>query len=52
MMLPWRAILRSPSVLALSASYFTCGYSAYIFFTWFFIYLSTVRGLDLKSSSL
>jgi ACS family glucarate transporter-like MFS transporter len=25
---------------------------AYIFFTWFFIYLSTVRHLDLKSSAL
>jgi ACS family glucarate transporter-like MFS transporter len=25
---------------------------AYIFFTWFFIYLSRVRGLDLKSSAL
>src|SRR5579883_1741017 len=49
--LPWRAILRSRSVLAVSASYFTFGYSAYIFFTWFFIYLSKVRGLDLKSSS-
>jgi ACS family glucarate transporter-like MFS transporter len=24
---------------------------AYIFFTWFFIYLNRVRGLDLKSSS-
>ena len=51
-MLPWRVILRSPSILAVSASYFTFGYSAYIFFTWFFIYLSRVRGLDLKSSSL
>lgn len=51
-MLPWRVILRSPSVLAVSASYFTFGYAAYIFFTWFFIYLSKVRGLDLRSSSL
>jgi ACS family glucarate transporter-like MFS transporter len=32
-------------------SYSCFGYVAYIFFTWFFIYLSTVRGLDLKSSS-
>ena len=50
-MLPWRVILRSRSVLAVSASYFTFGYSAYIFFTWFFIYLSKVRGLDLRASS-
>ena len=49
--LPWRAILGSKDVLALSWSYFTYGYVAYIFFTWFFIYLNKVRGLDLKSSS-
>jgi ACS family glucarate transporter-like MFS transporter len=49
--LPWRAILRSKNVLAVTLSYFCYGYVAYIFFTWFFIYLSQVRGLDLKSSS-
>jgi ACS family glucarate transporter-like MFS transporter len=32
-------------------SYFTYGYAAYIFFTWFFIYLRTVRGLNLRDSS-
>lgn len=49
--LPWRTILGSRDVLAVSLSYSCYGYVAYIFFTWFFIYLSTVRGLDLKSSS-
>ncbi len=49
--LPWRIILADRNVWALTASYFTYGYVAYIFFTWFFLYLSTVRGLDLKSSS-
>ena len=49
--LPWKAILGSRDVLAISWSYFTYGYVAYIFFTWFFIYLNKVRGLDLKSSS-
>ncbi len=49
--LPWRAILGSKDIVALSWSYFTYGYVAYIFFTWFFIYLNKVRGLDLKSSS-
>jgi ACS family glucarate transporter-like MFS transporter len=49
--LPWRTILRSVSVLAVTVSYFTYGYVAYIFFTWFFIYLSRVRGLDLKTST-
>jgi len=50
--LPWSAILRSRNVLAITFSYFAYGYVAYIFFTWFFIYLSRVRGLDLKSSAL
>ena len=49
--LAWRTILKSRNVLAVTASYFTYGYVAYIFFTWFFIYLSRVRGLDLKSSA-
>ena len=36
----------------MTASYFTFCYVTYIFFSWFFIYLSRVRGLDLKSSAL
>ena len=50
--LRWRSILGNPNVLAVTLSYFTYGYVAYIFFSWFFIYLSAVRGLDLKSSAL
>ncbi|MCC7153863.1 MAG: MFS transporter [Bryobacterales bacterium] len=50
--LPWRAIIGSKDVLAVSFSYFCYGYVAYIFFTWFFIYLNKVRQLDLKSSSV
>lgn len=49
--LSWSAILTNRSLLAVSLSYFTYGYVAYIFFTWFFIYLSRVRGLNLKSSA-
>jgi ACS family glucarate transporter-like MFS transporter len=49
--LPWRTIFRSKDVLAIAFSYFTYGYAAWIFFAWFFIYLSKVRGLDLKSSA-
>ena len=44
-------ILGSRNVWALTASYFAFGYVSYIFFTWFFIYLNTVRGLDLKASA-
>lgn len=50
--LPWGAILGDRNIIFLSISYFTFGYVAYIFFTWFFIYLSRVRGLDLKASAL
>jgi len=50
--LPWRAIVFNRTVALLTLSYFCYGYAAYIFFTWFFIYLSTVRGMDLKASAL
>jgi ACS family glucarate transporter-like MFS transporter len=50
--LPWNAILSSRNVWAITASYFAYCYVTYIFFTWFFIYLSRVRGLDLKSSAV
>jgi len=50
--LPWRIILGSRDVWALTVSYFAFGYVSYIFFTWFFIYLNKVRGLDLKASAI
>lgn len=50
--LRWRVIATNRNVRFLTLSYFCYGYSAYIFFTWFFIYLSTVRGLDLKVSAV
>jgi ACS family glucarate transporter-like MFS transporter len=48
---PWLSILGSREVLAMAGSYFAYGYAAYIYFTWFFIYLSGVRGMDLKASA-
>jgi ACS family glucarate transporter-like MFS transporter len=50
--LSWGAILGNRNLLAVTLSYFAYGYVAYIFFTWFFIYLSRVRGLDLKASAV
>jgi len=50
--LRWTQLARSRSVMAMSLSYFTYGYTAYIYFTWFFIYLTKVRGMDLKSSAI
>jgi MFS transporter, ACS family, glucarate transporter len=49
--LPWGSILGNRQILLVTLSYFTYGYAAYIFFTWFFIYLSSVRGLNLRESS-
>ncbi len=49
--LPWVSIVSNRNIIFVSLSYFSYGYIAYIFFTWFFIYLSRVRGLDLKSSA-
>jgi ACS family glucarate transporter-like MFS transporter len=48
----WFDIAADRHVLMLTLSYFCYGYVAYIFFTWFFKYLSDVRGLNLKSSAL
>ncbi len=47
---PWRGILRNNTVWFVTLSYFCFGYVAWVFFSWFFIYLARVRGLNLKSS--
>jgi len=49
--IPWSTIFRSKDVRAVTLSYFCFGYVAWIFFSWFFIYLAKVRGLDLKISA-
>jgi ACS family glucarate transporter-like MFS transporter len=49
--LSWRTILSSKNVWIVTISYSCFGYVAYIFFTWFFTYLSSVRGLNPKASS-
>jgi ACS family glucarate transporter-like MFS transporter len=48
----WAKILGSKDMLAITGSYFTYGYVSWIFFSWFYIYLSQVRGLSLKTSAL
>ncbi len=48
----WTRMLESREVLAVTLSYFSFGYVAWIFFSWFYIYLSEVRGLNLKTSAL
>jgi len=49
--IPWMNILSSKNVWAVTLAYFCFGYIAWIFFTWFFIYLAKVRGLNLKASA-
>jgi ACS family glucarate transporter-like MFS transporter len=51
-LLSWSTILSSPTVWILSLAYFCFGYVAWVFFSWFYLYLARVRGLDLKSSAL
>jgi MFS transporter, ACS family, glucarate transporter len=48
----WSAILRRRDLPALIVTYFGFGYTAWIFFSWFFIYLEQVRGFNLKSSAM
>jgi ACS family glucarate transporter-like MFS transporter len=45
---PWSIIVRSREVWAVTLSYFSYGYVAAIFFTWFYTYLLEERGLNLK----
>jgi len=47
----WKRMLQSREVLAVTLSYFTYGYVAWIFFNWFYIYLADVRGLNPKSNA-
>jgi len=47
----WRQIASNRSLLVVTISYFCFGYVAWIFFSWFYIYLAKVRGLDLKASA-
>ncbi len=48
----WRAILSRRDLPALIVSYFGFGYTAWIFFSWFFLYMAQVRGFNLKASAL
>ena len=49
---PWGRIFTSRVVWGTTLAYAAFGYVAFIFHTWFFIYLKDGRGLDLKSSAL
>jgi MFS transporter, ACS family, glucarate transporter len=46
----WKAVLLQRDVLLLTASYFCMNYVFYLFFNWFFFYLTDVRGFDAQVS--
>lgn len=50
--IPWRRVLRSKEVWGVTISYFCYGYVAWIFFSWFYLYLARVRHLELKTSAV
>ena len=47
----WRAMFSRADLAALMVGYFTFGYVAWVFFSWFFLYLTQARGFDLKTSA-
>jgi ACS family glucarate transporter-like MFS transporter len=44
---PWVAIARTPSVWWLVLSYTCLGYVAYLYLSWFYLYVVDVRGVEL-----
>lgn len=47
----WRTALWNRNMAGLSLSYFSFGYVAWIFFSWFFIYMAQARGVNLKTNA-
>lgn len=47
-----RPFLRERTLWALLASYFLQGYVIYIFYTWFYLYVVTVRGFNIQTGGL
>ncbi|MGQ0810749.1 MAG: MFS transporter, partial [Nitrospiraceae bacterium] len=46
MKVPWRAFAATPTVWWLVLSYSCLGYVAYLYMSWFYLYLVNVRGFD------
>ncbi|MGE0825909.1 MAG: MFS transporter [Candidatus Binatia bacterium] len=45
--IPWRALLGRADLWLLTAAYFVLGYILYIYFSWFYLYLTDVRGFSV-----
>jgi ACS family glucarate transporter-like MFS transporter len=50
--IPWSKIFRSRTIFALTVSYFSFAYVAWMFFAWIYIYMAQARGLNLKTSAI
>jgi MFS transporter, ACS family, glucarate transporter len=48
----WRSLRRTPTVWWLVLSYSCLGYVAYVYLSWFYLYLVTVRGFDVLQGGL
>jgi len=48
---PWKLILGRSDLLAMMGAYFGFLYVAWIYFSWFFIYMAQVRGFNMKTSA-
>jgi len=49
---PWRRLVRTPTVWWLVLSYTCLGYVAYLYLSWFYLYLVNVRGFDVLRGGL
>ena len=47
----WRVMFSRIDLPALMLSYFALGYTSWVFFSWFFLYMAQARGLNLKTSA-
>ena len=48
----WLAAIFNRSILAMTASYFMYGYVAWIFFSWFYLYLAQVRHMNVQADAM
>lgn len=49
---PWRAMLANRNILLMSVGMFCLGYVAYIYQSWFYLYLVNVRGFSIVTGGL
>jgi MFS transporter, ACS family, glucarate transporter len=49
---PWNSFVQTPAVWWLVASYACLGYVAYVYMSWFYLYLVNVRSFDLLRGGL